>query len=150
VTIEQATTIGTTVVVVSVWGDVDRLATLSRRHFDGVFAAHGLRGYEYEVMAALRESARTPTELSRALLVSPGAMTERIDRLVDQGWAERHPFPEDGRRVSIALTERGAVLVDRTRRDLCKAHRQLLAVLTPTEINALEKLAGKLLGHLEP
>ena len=101
-------------------------------------------------MAALRDGARTPTELSRALLVSPGAMTERIDRLVDQGWAERHPFPEDGRRVSIALTHSGAVLVDRTRRDLCNAHRQLLAVLTPTELNSVEKLVGRLLTHLEP
>ncbi len=68
---------------------VDRLA----RHVDGVRAAafnrHGLEGWEFDVLAALRRSGppyrASPGVLVRATGVTSGTMTNRVDRLVARG-----------------------------------------------------------------
>jgi DNA-binding MarR family transcriptional regulator len=45
------------------------------------------------------------TELSTALKITPGAVTQFIDKLVDKGLVERFEDPKDRRVVRIKLTE---------------------------------------------
>lgn len=71
---------------------------------------------EANVLAALRRSGAphqlTPTALSRSLLISSGAMTNRLDRLEARGLIERFPDADDGRKVQVALTAAGRTLID--------------------------------------
>jgi len=71
---------------------------------------------EFDVLAALRRSANesslTPSELTEALLLTSGAMTNRLDKLADKGLVSRCHSEEDRRSVTVALTDKGRVLID--------------------------------------
>src|SRR5437868_4076950 len=99
-----------------VLGRISRLSELADREFDAVFSTYGLTGGEFDVLAALRRSGApyrlTPTELSRALLVSSGGMTKRLKRLESTGLVRRVPSAEDGRSSSVALTAKGRRVVE--------------------------------------
>lgn len=86
-----------------------------------------LNDSDLEVLAALRSAGEpfrlTPTELHRDLLVSSGAMTNRIDRLERHGLVERIPDASDGRSTWIALTEHGRITAD----EAMDAHTAALA-----------------------
>jgi DNA-binding MarR family transcriptional regulator len=77
---------------------------------------YALHQGEANVLAALRRSGPpyqlTPTALSRSLLISSGAMTNRLDRLEERHLIERIPDRQDGRMVQVALTPAGRDLID--------------------------------------
>jgi DNA-binding MarR family transcriptional regulator len=113
------------------------------------FAAINLGNGDFDVLAALRRSnepfALRPAELSRALLVTTGAITKRIDRLEVQGYVTRDPtVADDGRGKLVRLTRKGRTLVDRMMpMHLANEHR-LLSALTTTERKTLAALLAKL------
>jgi DNA-binding MarR family transcriptional regulator len=112
---------------------VDRLA----RHVDRVraaaFSRHGLEGWEFDVLAALRRSGEpyraSPGALVRATGVTSGTMTNRVDRLVARGLVRRDTDPDDRRSVRVELTAAGRTTVDGALVDLLGAERELLAGL---------------------
>ena len=95
---------------------VQRLAVFINAIQEDFARAHGLKYGEFLVLAALRRSipecALNPTELFRSLLITSGAITKRVDRLVAMGLVERRADPEDRRGVLVYLTERGRQLCD--------------------------------------
>lgn len=97
-------------------GRISRLAHLLQAELEPVFAAHGVNGGEFDVLAALRRSGRpyrlTPTELSRALMVTSGGMTKRLAALEERGLITRAPDPSDGRSTTVTLTREGRRLVE--------------------------------------
>src|SRR5580693_7452680 len=72
---------------------VTRLARHTDRARRAAFAAHGLQGWEFDVLAALRRHGPpyqlSPGALLRATLVTSGTMTNRVDRLVAAGLVAR-------------------------------------------------------------
>ena len=66
-------------------GRISRLAQLIQVELERVFESYGLNGGEFDVLATLRRTGRpyrlTPTELSRALMVTSGGMTKRLAAL---------------------------------------------------------------------
>lgn len=76
----------------------------------------GLSEADGNVLAALRRSGApyrlTPSELTASLLVSSGAMTNRIDGLETRGLVRRVDDPDDRRRVQVTLTEAGREVID--------------------------------------
>jgi len=80
------------------------------------FRDHGLQEGEFDLLATLYRSgppcALTPQQLVHAILLSSGAMTNRLDRLEAAGFVRREANPEDRRSVVVVLTEagRGALL----------------------------------------
>ena len=97
-------------------GRISRLAQLLQAELEPVFAAHCINGGEFDVLAALRRSGRpyrlTPTELSKALMVTSGGMTKRLARLEDRGLIRREPDPNDRRSTTVTLTGDGKRLVE--------------------------------------
>ena len=71
---------------------------------------------EFDVLATLRRAANksclTPSELTDALLLTSGAMTNRLDKLAEKGFVSRCHSEEDRRSVTVALTESGRTLID--------------------------------------
>jgi DNA-binding MarR family transcriptional regulator len=110
------------------------------------------RGW-FDVLAALRRSGApyelNPTELSRAMLLSSGGTTKRLDRLEAAGLVERRPDPGDRRGTLVRLTRKGKTLIDRAVARHIVNEEALLRVLTPAEQRSLDRLLRKLLAGLE-
>jgi DNA-binding MarR family transcriptional regulator len=113
----------------------------------------GLNEGEVNVLAALRRAGPpyelTPTELYQGLLLSSGAMTNRIDRLETAGYVQRIPDEEDRRRTRVALTEAGRETIDRAMDQHLEGLDHLFAPLPDADRTALEGLLRRLLSHLE-
>jgi len=136
---------------VAVFSRISRLA----RHLDlarrEAFTAHEIEPWEFDVLAALRRAGApyelSPGRLLRATLVTSGTMTNRVDRLADRGFVERHPDPDDRRGVIVRLTREGKAAVDGAFTALIQAEKTLLAELPAAE---QEELAGLLRRLLAP
>ncbi|WP_233703256.1 MarR family winged helix-turn-helix transcriptional regulator [Janibacter endophyticus] len=133
-----------------------RLSRLARRlDLDRAtaFGDHGIDGWEFDVLSALRRAGApyelSPGRLVQETLVTSGTMTNRIDRLAAKGWVERTPSPSDRRGVIVRLTETGRAAVDGAMADLITRERDLLAELSETETGELTALLRRLLAPFE-
>jgi DNA-binding MarR family transcriptional regulator len=139
---------------IGVFGRVARLAPLLQREIEEELGRHGLTGAEYDVLATLRRSGPphtlTPTELSRSMMISSGAMTYRLDQLERRDLLRRSPDPGDRRGILVTLTADGVSKVDETVADHLRNEERVLAALRPTERDALARLLRTLLVTLEP
>ena len=118
-------------------GRISRLAQLLQLELEPIFAAHGVNGGEFDVLAALRRSGRpyrlTPTELSRALMVTSGGMTKRLTALEGRGVIHREPDPTDGRSTAVSLTREGKRLVEAILPEHVANEQRLLSELSNDE-----------------
>jgi DNA-binding MarR family transcriptional regulator len=57
------------------------------------------------------EGELSPTELAERLDLTTGSVTALVNRLVKAGHAERHPHPEDRRRLVITLRRPGTRII---------------------------------------
>lgn len=125
-------------------GRIARLAQLLQAELEPIFAAHGLNGGEFDVLAALRRAGRpyrlTPTELSRALIVSSGGMTKRLNALERRGLIRRQPDAYDGRSTTVSLTPDGKRLVDVTLAEHVMNEERLVSSLGAKERAQLARL----------
>jgi DNA-binding MarR family transcriptional regulator len=114
-----------------------------------VFARHGLRRGEFDVLAALRRSgppyAVIPSELADAMMMSRAGMTNRIDRLEAAGLVKRSLDPTDRRSFQIALTDAGHRLVDAAVTDHAANITQLISGLSRAERQTLDRILRSLL-----
>jgi DNA-binding MarR family transcriptional regulator len=128
---------------------ITRLALLQAASFAPVFARYGLTWGEHLVLAALRRAGppfrMTPTKLFNSLLLSSGAMTNRLDRLEEMGLVRRLPDPSDRRGRLVELTAKGRRLVDKAVVDHVADEDKLIAPLNRSERKQLEELLRKLL-----
>ena len=133
---------------------LSRISRLARRldlARGSAFAQHGLEGWEFDVLSALRRAGEpyelSPGQLVQETLVTSGTMTNRVDRLERRDLVERHPDPHDRRGVLVRLTVSGRRTVDAALADLLDRERTLLSQL---EVADREALAGQLRRLLAP
>jgi DNA-binding MarR family transcriptional regulator len=128
---------------------ITRLSLLQGVSFARVFAPYGISFGEYLVLAALRRAGppyrMSPTSLFNALILSSGAMTNRLDRLETIGLVDRQPDPTDRRGRLVALTDRGRELVDAAVVEHLENEQELLGALDAQEREQLAGLLRKLL-----
>jgi DNA-binding MarR family transcriptional regulator len=125
-------------------GRISRLGQLLQAELEPIFAAHGVTGGEFDVLAALRRTGRpyrlTPTELSTALIVTSGGMTKRLNALEGRGLIRREPDPNDGRSTAVALTPDGKRLVDAALPEHVANEKRLLGGLSTKSRAELARL----------
>lgn len=130
-------------------GRVSRLSRYLERAIQSSFTPLGLNSAGFYVLAALRRGGppyrMSPTELYGSLLVSSGAMTNRLDRLEEAGLVTRIPDPDDGRSSVVALTEKGHTVADQVIRLHAANEIRLLSSLTSRQRADLARLLRKLL-----
>lgn len=118
-------------------GRISRLAQLLQAELEPVFATHGLNGGEFDVLSALRRGGRpycmTPTELSRALMVTSGGMTKRLTALERRELIRREPDASDGRCTTVSLTPQGKRIVEKALPEHVANEQRLLGGLTRKE-----------------
>jgi DNA-binding MarR family transcriptional regulator len=86
---------------------------------------YGISSAEIRVLFALHRSgsgySRRPTDLFRALLVTSGAITKKVDRLEAAGLVKRGPDPEDKGGSLVHLTAKGKRVADEALESLADA-----------------------------
>lgn len=136
-----------------VFSRVSRLTVHLSRARASAFAAVELEEWGFDVLAALRRSGTpyrlSPGALVRETLVTSATVTHRIDRLEAAGLVERHPDPDDGRGVLVALTAAGRQRVDRALDLLVEAEATLLEPLPARDRAALAAALRRLLLAVE-
>ncbi len=134
---------------------VDRILKL-QKHLDRLWEATADRfglgsGGELKVLLKLRNAggSLTPGDLSRRLVLSTGAMTNRLDRLEEDGLIRRDRDPGDRRSVIVRLTERGAAVIDEAIEAQGKEEQRVLSALSREEQRRLNALLRKVLLRIE-
>src|SRR5262245_39129545 len=135
---------------------ITRLARI-RRHIDreleAVFERFGLSPATFEALVTLMriagDSGVSQKRLADEIGVTPGTISVRIDRLVDEGLAERRPDPESKRNTLVALTDEGRTLFERVTPMHLANERRLLASLSDDDVQVLTGLLRKLLVEFE-
>ena len=137
---------------VSSVGVVSRVTRLSARFTQALeanFGRHGLTKASFEALAALRRSGApfrlSQTALMRELSLTPGTVSVRIGRLVDEGLAERRGDPDDRRGVIVALTDAGRAAFEDVVADHLATERRLLEALDAGEQAQLAAMLRRLL-----
>ena len=122
-----------------------RLSRMLEREADALYADFGLNRALFGVLAALRRAGPpyqlSPTDLYNSLLITSGAVTNRLERLTAAGLVKRVPDPKDGRSLLVALTPKGRRLIERVLTLHYERERELLSPLAPRQRKAL---AGEL------
>src|SRR6266536_3686474 len=141
---------------VSPMGIIARVSRLSRfleRSIDSVLSHYGINESQFAVLAALRRAGPpyclSPTELYNSLLISSGAMTNRLDRLTVAGLIRRIPDSVDGRSKLVQLTPKGHRVIDEAVAAHYENEHHLLASLSLNEKGSLANLLRKLLLEFE-
>lgn len=138
----------------AILGRIERLAKVTHAEGKKVLEQRDVSSWEYEVLATLRRSGPdyelTPRELGDELLLSGGALTNRLDHLELAGYVERQPDPSDRRAIKIRLTDKGRQTADRLVEVYLARETELLGSLSARERRLLEGLLRKLLIALEP
>lgn len=113
---------------------------------------YGFKEGEFDVLATLRRSGEpyrlTPTELYRSLLVTSGAMTNRLARLECAGMVERIVDAQDRRSVQVSLTVKGRSLIEDAVGTHTGVQNLVLAPLTIEQRQVLAELLKTVLSSL--
>jgi DNA-binding MarR family transcriptional regulator len=130
-----------------------RLAHYLDQVRQATFSRHDLQIWEFDVLADLRRAGEpyelNPSRLSADVLISSGAMTNRIDRMEARQLVQRRDDTQDGRVVWVRLTAAGKAKVDAAMADLVKSEARLLRVLTDQERLSAALVLTKLVRPLE-
>ncbi|MDX1577478.1 MAG: MarR family transcriptional regulator [Gemmatimonadota bacterium] len=132
---------------------IRRVAARIRARAGAILSPHGVGPSGYAVLAALRRAGkpfeRTPTQLSREVLLTSGAMTHRIDRLEEQGLVERRPSTGDRRSIGIRLTPEGARVEERATSARFEEALRAAAALSDDERARLRRVLRKMEAGLQ-
>lgn len=130
---------------IAVIGRLSRVSERLDRAMAANFARHGLQPGWFDVLASLRRSGEpyelTPTAMQATMmLTTSGAITKRIDKLVQEGLVERRADPDDGRGVRVRLTDAGLERVDAALVDHMATQQRLLGGLSLRQREELARL----------
>lgn len=109
------------------------------------FAAEGLRGYHFRLLAAVEQyGPSSQADLGRNTGIDRSDVVAALNELVEGGLARREPDPADGRRNVVTITKRGQTVLERLDRALDDAQVALLAPLSAPERATFVRLLAKL------
>ena len=124
-----------------------------RPPIEAVFAGLGLAAGEFDVLGTLLRSGPPyrlrPTELYRALMISSGGLTDRLNRLELAGLIRRGDSHGDARSLPVELTPEGRRRAEAAFRKDMALEKALLAELNQAELKSLDRLLRKLVLSLD-
>jgi len=134
-----------------------RLGRLIENEYERMCRARfAMSAWDMRVLLALRRRgspyAMRPTDLFEALLVTSGAVTKQVDRLVKRRLVKRLPDPDYGGGFLVVLTSRGLTMVDSAVELLAKesAVKRATSQLDRREREAGSRFCLQLIALLEP
>ena len=88
-------------------------------------------------------------ELASRLKISPSACSERVDTLVNKGFLQRNPNPEDRRSILIALSKETANDFDQADNHLNNIEHNIFEKFKKDEIDQLAQLLNRFCERIE-
>ncbi|TYB95438.1 MarR family transcriptional regulator [Micromonospora sp. WP24] len=129
-------------------GRIQQLAEALDAALRPPFDAAGLGNGEFDVLAALRRDGEpyrlTAGQLSQRMLVTTGAVTKRVDRLITRGLVSRSVSAADARGRVVGLTPAGVTLTDQLIEKHLANEAGMLRGLSDSDRSALERLLATL------
>jgi DNA-binding MarR family transcriptional regulator len=114
----------------------------------------GLSEADYDVLSTLSESSDDSwraRDLAARLLWSTSRLAHQVGRMEQRNLVSRSGTDDDARGAIVSLTRQGReVLKAAAPPHVESVRRNLIDLLTPTEVNALHRIAGKVVDHLQP
>ncbi len=110
-----------------------------------VGAGYPQRPKHSAVFAQISPDGSRLTVLARKANMTPQAMGELVDELVDMGYLVRRPDPDDGRAKLIVLTQRGRDAVAAGLQTITGIEEQVTKILGERGHRELRRLLSKLL-----
>ncbi|MEV4118702.1 MarR family transcriptional regulator [Micromonospora sp. NPDC049645] len=125
-------------------GRIQQIAAVLDATLRPPFAAADLGNGDFDVLAALRREGEpytlTAGQLSHRMLVTTGAVTKRVDRLIARGLVSRSVSEADARGRVVGLTPAGVALTDRLIEEHLANEAAILRGLTDRDRRTLERL----------
>lgn len=134
-------------------GRVMRIAKYMETAVAELHKSYDLKLGEFDVLATLRRSGEpfllTPSELIGSLMLTSGAMTNRLDKLEGKGLIARAHSKEDRRSVTVELTEKGLALIDEMILEHVETQKQLVKSLSSSQKQNANELLKNWLSEYE-
>jgi DNA-binding MarR family transcriptional regulator len=137
-------------------GIVDRINGLRRRlirMLDETLADFGLSNGEWKVLTHLQLDGppyrKSVGQLAKWAELSSGAMTNRIDRLEEDGLVRRVPDPDDRRGVLVELTDKGRKAWEDSVSAQAEKESLIAAALSDKEKKQLNALLRRMMREFE-
>jgi MarR family transcriptional regulator, lower aerobic nicotinate degradation pathway regulator len=109
------------------------------------FAAHGVRGYHFRLLAALDEhGAASQADIGRHTGIDRSDVVATLNDLVRDGLAVRAHDPSDRRRNVVTITTKGRAILERLDLVVDAVQEAVLEPLTDRERAQLVRLLAKL------
>lgn len=125
---------------------VNKVGERINQQIERVIAPHGFAVRQYGMMVLLQaKGPQAQIVLSQRVGLDRTSVMRTVDMLEARGLVRRDPDPKDRRKHSVALTDAGAELLDRTLPDVCEAERSAAAALSEEEQAQLLELLRRLL-----
>lgn len=114
----------------------------------------GLKQGEFDVLATLRRTGfpytLTPSELIDNLLLTSGAMTNRLDKLEAKQLIVREHSTADRRSIAIKLTDKGLELIDNALQAHVETQHRLVNCLDDNQKSLMNNTLRSWLNEFEP
>ena len=129
---------------------VNKVGERLNRQIERVTLPHGLAVRQYGLLVLLQaEGPQAQITLSVRVGLDRTSVMRTVDLLEARGLVRRDPDPSDRRKHSVALTDAGTALLERTLGEVRQAEREVTAALSEPEQKQLLGLLGRLLGVVE-
>ncbi|EDL70237.1 MarR family winged helix-turn-helix transcriptional regulator [Vibrio campbellii] len=137
----------------AIMGRLMRIAKHMENHVAELHKRYDLKMGEFDVLATLRRSGKpyrlTPSELISSMMLTSGAMTNRLDKLEKKGLIAREHSKEDRRSVTVELTTKGFELIDSLIEQHLQAQHELMGSLSSAEKGQVNQALKLLLPQYE-
>ncbi|MDN3678784.1 MarR family transcriptional regulator [Vibrio tapetis subsp. quintayensis] len=115
--------------------------------------SYDLKMGEFDVLATLRRSGSpyrlTPSALMNTMMLTSGAMTNRLDKLESKGLIIRSHSKEDRRSVSVELSKDGYELIDDMMKNYVQIQQELVSDLSLESSRELDQYLKLWLNQFE-
>ena len=120
-----------------------------RARLDEIVRPAGLTALQYTALSVLeRHTDMSSAQLARSSFVTAQSMADMITTLEARGLIERHRDRADRRRLVVALTAEGRVLLDRYRDEVATLEDSMLTGLTEQDTTALRSIMNTCYDNL--
>ena len=113
---------------------------------------HNLSGTAKQALAVIDGAGEPlePSVIAERLIITTGSMTSMLNTLEGRGLVQRLPHPDDRRKLLIAITPRGAAIIDQLLPSLHSRERTIIGdALSRTEQRQLRMLLAKVQASVE-
>lgn len=137
----------------AIMGRLIRIAKHMETRVADLHKQYDLKMGEFDVLATLRRAGApyrlTPSALIDSMMLTSGAMTNRLDKLEKKGLISREHSREDRRSVTVELTPEGLLLIDKLILEHVEVQHGFISGLSEEEMLQLNKALKTLLPRFE-